>query len=237
MFRAIVNFRIGALIQSNVIGRNYASKPSNSKPSKEVLQYRYLPDKPWILFLGEKMENADDFSSPEAFKRASKLWKVTDKEPYIYESRKILEKTQSNVLSASKEEQENILKLQVDIPIKTEICKEYEDQFFKDTNRPCAPIEPHEMYFQEKHPGKSRRNAKYAKDEFDKLSDEEKQPFIDTYNEECKSYFIALKKWEEIHGEAYKLIKKETEKMLQEIKELKEELIDYYYKYKDDLQN
>uniref|UniRef100_A0A914PRD8 Uncharacterized protein n=1 Tax=Panagrolaimus davidi TaxID=227884 RepID=A0A914PRD8_9BILA len=80
MFRAIVNFRIGALIQSNVIGRNYASKPSNSKPSKEVFQYRYCPDKPWILFLREKMENAKDFLSETKRKSFSKLWKGADKE-------------------------------------------------------------------------------------------------------------------------------------------------------------
>uniref|UniRef100_A0AC35FRA4 HMG box domain-containing protein n=1 Tax=Panagrolaimus sp. PS1159 TaxID=55785 RepID=A0AC35FRA4_9BILA len=192
MFRAIVNFRIGALIQSNVIGRNYTSKPSNSKPSKQVLPYRYCPFKPWILFLR-------DFLCEDKRKIFSKLWKGADKEPYIY------------------------------------MNLEYEDQFFKDTNHPRDPVKPHEMYFQEKHPGKSRRNAKYAKYEFDKLSDEEKQPFIDKYNEERKSYLNEFKKWKEIHGEACNLFYKEKEKMRLEIEILKGELNDCYYKYKDDL--
>uniref|UniRef100_A0AC34FJY3 Uncharacterized protein n=1 Tax=Panagrolaimus sp. ES5 TaxID=591445 RepID=A0AC34FJY3_9BILA len=58
------------------------------------------------------------------------------------------------------------------------------------------------MYCKEKYPEKS---GKDADEEFGKLSDEEKQPYNDKYEEELEIY----KQWRELHGKTYNKMKSE----------------------------
>uniref|UniRef100_A0AC34GNA2 HMG box domain-containing protein n=1 Tax=Panagrolaimus sp. ES5 TaxID=591445 RepID=A0AC34GNA2_9BILA len=195
MFRAIGKFRYGALIQSNVICRNFASLPP------------LFADKPWILFLRKEKGNVFDLSGVES-QLLSNEWKALSKEEkqfFCDQSKEIWKKVPAEFSDLPESEQQDILDEQKKLIEESKIRRQEIRQFFKDTNVPLPPVRQSLMYCKEKYPEKQ---GKDADEEFGKLSDEEKQPYNDKYKEERKIYSEECKRWKVLHGKTFDEIKK-----------------------------
>uniref|UniRef100_A0AC34GN12 Uncharacterized protein n=1 Tax=Panagrolaimus sp. ES5 TaxID=591445 RepID=A0AC34GN12_9BILA len=164
MFRAFGKFRFVVLIQSNVLCRNFASKPFD-----EQLFFKAMPF--------AELDQHNNLSSEEIkfyFHRSDRLHEIgsssfPDGTRVVKETKETSKASVSEFFKLPKLEQERILDLQASISTGSIFHFQEILNFLEESNHPRPPpVRPPYMYCEEKYHGKRVQDANK---EFDKLSE------------------------------------------------------------------
>jgi hypothetical protein len=218
MNRLFSKLHISSLLQSNVIcSREFASATSVAQPKAK------LP-KPtanaYALYVKTNFQKG--VPAAEQFASIAKAWKtcsVGEKKKFTDEAAKLRKDAIAEFSKLPKKEQ----KEQFDEAAKSRVdLKNFRRinayrKFRKETKCPTRPLNAFMLYRQEKYPASTREDiattAKKAAEEFKKMSDDEKKPYLDKYNQQREAYKADYEKWYKIHGKAYEAVKKEHAKL------------------------
>uniref|UniRef100_A0A914PI22 HMG box domain-containing protein n=1 Tax=Panagrolaimus davidi TaxID=227884 RepID=A0A914PI22_9BILA len=85
-------------------------------------------------------------------------------------------------------------------------------KFRKETRCPTRPLNGFMLYRHEKYPVKTKEDmvtgSIKAAEDWKKMSEDEKKPYVDKYNELLEIYKVGYEKWYEVYGKKYEALKK-----------------------------
>uniref|UniRef100_A0A914ZE87 HMG box domain-containing protein n=1 Tax=Panagrolaimus superbus TaxID=310955 RepID=A0A914ZE87_9BILA len=89
-------------------------------------------------------------------------------------------------------------------------------KFRKETNCPTRALNAFMLFRQENYPVTSKQDiydsGKKAAEAFKNLSEEEKKPYVEKFNQQAEAYKSGYEKWYKDHGKDYEKLKKEYAK-------------------------
>uniref|UniRef100_A0A914Z9J1 HMG box domain-containing protein n=1 Tax=Panagrolaimus superbus TaxID=310955 RepID=A0A914Z9J1_9BILA len=204
MNRIFSKLHVGSLIQSNAIySRDLAS-------ATLITQTKAKLPKPtpnaFALFLKTK------FRKGTSMVGLAKEWKSSsdkEKKKFTEEAAKLRKEAIAQFEKLPKKEQQEQLVEAAKSRADLKNSRAYY-QFLKDTNCPTPALNAIAIFSQEKYRANRLRHffAYNAVEEFQNLSEEEKKPYVEKFNQQAEAYKSAYEKWYKDHGEDYEKLKK-----------------------------